>query len=130
MAKATITIEELDLGTPNENGADGEGFILDYEVPTMREVCGRCDGNGSITNPSIGAITGEEWANEWDEDERDMYMKGVYDVQCPDCKGRNVVDVPNPDAIQNPIVKQAVLDHLDAEASYASECAHERKMGY
>ena len=59
-------------------------------------VCPRCGGRGVITNPSIypegGCFTQSEWA-ELDYDSQDMYMDGAYDVRCPDCKGRNVVEV-------------------------------------
>lgn len=123
-------IEELELGTPNENGADAEGFIFDYEIPTAREVCSRCTGNGTIVNPSIGAITGEEWDRDWDEDEREGYFEGRYDVMCPECEGRNVVDVPNVEAIQNPVVRKAVEGVLEADARYAQERANEEKWGY
>lgn len=58
------------------------------------QVCPRCEGEGTHTNPSIdgNGITSSEWA-EWDEEDREMYMTGGYDVQCELCKGQRVVTV-------------------------------------
>ena len=71
-------------------------------------VCPRCGGRGVITNPSIypegGGFTQSEWA-ELDYDSQDMYMDGAYDVRCPDCKGRNVVEVE----IHLPSIKVTVV---------------------
>ena len=59
-------------------------------------VCPRCGGHGTITNPNIypigGGFTQSEW-NEMDSEFQDMYMDGAYDVRCPDCKGRNVIEI-------------------------------------
>lgn len=62
-------------------------------LPTVKVVCPRCHGEGTHTNPSIGAITSDEWANDWDDDERAGYLSGRYDVTCEECHGSNVVDV-------------------------------------
>ena len=59
-------------------------------------VCPRCGGYGTITNPNIypigGGFTQNEW-NEMDSEFQELYQEGAYDVRCPDCKGRNVVEV-------------------------------------
>jgi hypothetical protein len=73
-------------------------LTLDFSVgdetwtfPASYRVCGRCEGSGTITNPSIGAITREEWDRDWGEDEQEGYLSGRYDVTCPDCGGKRVV---------------------------------------
>ena len=69
---------------------DGESIRL----PTRREVCRRCNGDGTIVNPAIdgnGISTDDEcWQ---DDDFREGYLGGRYDITCPECQGRNVVDV-------------------------------------
>lgn len=82
-----------------------------HTLPAHKVVCTTCDGEGSILNPSIGehAYTAEEFneefsdeGDEYDEDtgelvfagsERSQYFQrgGMFDIQCPDCKGKNVV---------------------------------------
>lgn len=68
-----------------------------YVAVTCRfEVCPACEGRGSHVNPSIDdrGITSSEWA-EWDEDDRETYISGGYDVSCYECGGQRVVSVPD-----------------------------------
>lgn len=66
---------------------------ITHELPTVWVVCPTCDGKGTYVNPSIDShgIGAEEWANEWCDDEREMYMSGAYDVTCEECRGRTTV---------------------------------------
>lgn len=68
---------------------DSEGD--EHEMPAEHVQCWRCHGKGMITNPSIGAITGDEWERDWDEDERANYLRGVYDVHCTACDGKGTL---------------------------------------
>lgn len=79
-------------------GDEGDDLVVD--LPARYEVCGRCDGAGKHVNPSIdgNGITSSEWA-EWDEDERDSYMNGAYDVTCEECGGLRVVKVADEEAL-------------------------------
>lgn len=72
-----------------------DGEEIGHEFPAKKEVCGRCLGEGKHTDPSIDGhgISQEEWANEWDEESRENYFSGVYDVTCSVCNGLRVVDV-------------------------------------
>lgn len=68
----------------------------DHELPAKYAVCSRCEGHGSILNPSIGsyAYTPQEFDEAFPEEEqRSAYFcrGGMYDVQCSDCKGARVV---------------------------------------
>lgn len=69
---------------------DGDWF--EVQLPAKYEVCDRCQGVGSHVNPSIdgNGITASEWA-EWDIEDREHYMSGIYDVACHDCHGARVV---------------------------------------
>lgn len=82
-------LQEIVFTYENEDGEEVEG-----RLPARYEVCPRCDGEGSHTNPNIdgNGITASEWA-EWDEEDRDNYMSGVYDVSCEKCGGLRVVPV-------------------------------------
>lgn len=76
--------------------SDEEGdFEESRELPSKFEVCGTCLGHGRTANPSIdgNGITSSEWQDDWDPDERQAYLRGDYDITCPECKGLRVVNV-------------------------------------
>lgn len=58
------------------------------------EVCDRCRGHGTHTNPAIdgNGITASEMA-ELGPDFREDYMNGVYDIRCTRCNGQRVINV-------------------------------------
>lgn len=100
----------------------------DYELSGHFEVCTRCDGRGHVDHPAFSnGISGEEFANEWTEEEREQYLSGFYDVRCPECGGKRVVGVPDwnkyPD-LEKQYLKDQEADEL-IDAMYASE----RRMG-
>ena len=72
---------------------DGDGVEHEVELPGSFEVCGSCRGEGTHVNPSIdgNGITSEEWEHDWDDESREMYMSGGYDVTCYECNGARVV---------------------------------------
>lgn len=76
------------------------GIEFTFEFRSKMEVCDRCEGRGTHVNPNIdgNGITSSEWA-EWDEESRENYMSGVYDVRCEECNGANVVAVVDEDAL-------------------------------
>lgn len=93
------------------------------------EICGQCDGHGTVSNPSFDqGWTQSEWADE-DEDFKEDYFAGRYDVPCG-CKGGKV---------QSPIVSRLTPDEkrelarerrsarINAEIDQMSEM--ERRMG-
>lgn len=121
MNKRTITITVYD---------DNDDEV-EHELPATNEVCDRCDGHGTHTNPSIdgNGITASEWA-EWDTDERDAYMNGEYDVTCEKCHGNNVVLVPDTSAMsdeQRKIFSQWKKQESERRASDA-EWSKEQEM--
>lgn len=108
---------------------DGDEIV--HELPAKFEVCPRCRGEGSHVNPSIDGhgITGEEWNGpDWDDDSREMYMSGGYDVPCHRCGGKRVIavldrDVADPDILKAYDDQERELRELEAEE------AAERRMG-
>jgi hypothetical protein len=103
-----------------------EGWDGKMEVPCTREVCPLCDGRGRVVNPSIdaGGITESDWSR-WDQDERESYWSGAYDMTCPRCLGRNVVDVPG----FEPEIQKTIDAWARSEADYAELVAFERRHG-
>lgn len=70
--------------TVSGEDADG-GFDEEIEVPARWEICQTCRGNGTHVNRNIdgNGITSEQW-DEWDDEEREGYFAGRYDVKCED----------------------------------------------
>ena len=73
---------------------------LDYDevevtLPGKYEVCPRCEGRGSIVNPSVdgNGLDANDFAE--DPDFREAYFAGAYDIKCPECHGQRVVAVPD-----------------------------------
>jgi RecJ-like exonuclease len=116
---------------------DDEGNDIEYELPAMRVVCDDCDGEGYVLRDGMRyhAYTMEEFDYEFDEEMKSEYFKrgGIYDVVCPTCKGKNVVDVVDREACERNPEYAKILNELDdleedrrmMEAEYAAE----RRMG-
>ena len=115
----TITLEVL----------DAEGYGVEHELPARFEVCGRCEGHGTHTNPAIdgNGLTSEDFDEQGPEFFAD-YMSGVYDVPCHECRGARVVAVLDRSRCPPELLK-AYDKHQRDEANYQAECAMERRMG-
>ena len=66
-------------------------FLSGESMPSDIVVCPRCNGRGRHVNPSIDGdgFTGEEWA-EMDEDFKESYRNGYFDVICSVCNGLRI----------------------------------------
>ncbi len=55
-----------------------------FPVPAKWEICDRCGGEGHHVNPAVDGhgISAEEWEQDWDDDSREAYFAGRYDVAC------------------------------------------------
>lgn len=86
-------------------------------LPTRKEVCPRCKGNGTHMNPSIDGhgISGDDPC--WDDDDfRSMYFGGGYDVPCEECGGKNVIEVLDEERAGPELValyEQAVMEEAE-----------------
>ena len=67
---------------------DGEDVTV--ELPSRWEICSHCSGHGRSC-AYLGAITMAQWHRDWDEDEREAYMRGEYDRPCAPCGGSGKV---------------------------------------
>ena len=103
----------------------------EVELPIIKIVCPTCQGTGSHVNPSIdsGGISSEEFFH--DPDFAADYFSGVYDVTCYQCKGKNVVDAIDTNALkhQDQELYQEWLEWLRGEEEFHALCESERRMG-
>lgn len=119
----------LVLEEDGEFGHEGmlEGDEVEVGVPGMWEICSNCRGNGTHVHRAIdgNGITGSEWA-EWDQDERETYLSGGYDVACDEgCIAGKVV-VPDEDRcsarekemLERHYAQERVNAQVDAEDAY------------
>lgn len=117
---------------------DGEGeptSVVEHVLPYALVICPSCQGRGSYVNPAIDAhgITGEEWDRDWDDEDRERYLSGGYDVTCDDCHGVRVVPEPVEPKENASAAHRAAWDAFwswcEDESSYRAECEDERRMG-
>lgn len=100
-------------------------------LPTRWQVCGLCDGDGKVVNPSIdcGGLSAEDFHD--DPDFASDYFSGVYDVTCPTCAGRTTVPVVDVSqctfAQKRALVEQMRQERADAEVD--AEWLSELRMG-
>lgn len=99
------------------------------KLPTHRIVCPRCHGNGEHVNPSIdgnGISTDDEcWQ---DDDFREGYLSGRYNVTCEECHGRNVVDDVDWDALSDELrarLEAAYQEEADDLATRRAESGYQ-----
>lgn len=109
--------------------AEGGPADDEFAVPFKWDVCGTCDGKGSMVNPSIdcGGLTSEDF--DADPNFEESYRSGTYDVQCSECGGRRVVPKLTPSTAD----EKSIVKALDAEerqnAAWERESRAERAMG-
>lgn len=112
---------------------DGDDEI-DTSLPAVWAICQGCRGHGQVDHPAFSnGITGEEWNGpDWDDDSRDDYMRGAYDVPCEECKGLGRVQVVDEASILSQ-EEQADYDRLRSNQAELAECraieAAERRAG-
>jgi hypothetical protein len=106
---------------------------IEHELPAKRAVCPGCDGEGRHVNPAIDGhgITAGEWDRDWDDEEREGYFNGRYDVVCHTCKGLRVVTVVDEERAESecPELLRLYWDIQEERAAYERLCASERRMG-
>lgn len=101
----------------------------EIKLPSIKEVCPRCRGEGKHVNPAIdgNGITQSEMA-ELGDDFREDYLAGVYDVPCEECGGLRVIDAVDEERCDPELLKRW-QDWQRDEAEYRAQVAAERRMG-
>lgn len=126
----TLTFREDLTEAIIEEGLYPEDWAGELTVPASAVVCSTCDGHGKVVNPSIdaGGIGGDDdfWLDDYDEESGESrYMRGDYDITCPECRGLRVVFEPELPAA----VVEVVRSWQDDENAHHRECLAERRMG-
>lgn len=117
------------LKLQNEDGEETE-----HSFPAKYSVCGRCDGHGSVMNPSMAnhCYTAEEFNETFhDPEDRAEYFNrgGIYDIACPTCKGERVELVVNESGLSKE--DSALLAEFRAsEVERLAELEAERRTMY
>jgi len=102
------------------------------EIPAKWGICPVCEGHGKHMNETIAnhAYSAEEFFEEFPEEEdRDMYFNGGYDVSCENCGGSGKVLVPRWEKMDFETTKKYER-YLDTERYYMTEREAELKYGY
>ena len=113
--------------------SDDDGDEVSVELPARYEVCAKCEGKGAhmVDGMREHAYTMEEFQREFDDDEREAYFNGGYDVTCTRCDGNRVELVVDEKKLEhtNPELLKLYREERYDRAAYEAECAAERKMG-
>ena len=97
-------------------------------LPTIKEVCPTCRGNGVHVNPSIDShgLSAEDFAS--DPDFSQDYFSGTYNQTCNECHGLRVIDVVDVDSC-DPKLYGLYEEQTQADHEFQSMCDYERRMG-
>jgi hypothetical protein len=130
----TFKVDRVPLGYAVVTDHDGFTDRVIFNDCTLRlrcetQVCPTCHGRGRHVNPNIdaGGISSDDEC--WDDDDfRDQYFNGGFDVTCSGCKGQNVIHAPVFDDM--PVfIKEYIDDYDRDEAYYQAERLAEFRMG-
>lgn len=123
-----MKIEFTKYGDDPETDEGTEEFI-EMTLPAKYEICTRCEGKGSHTNPSIDGhgISEDEWNGpDWDDESRETYLTGGYDVRCEArCKDGKVV-VIDIDALTTDQTK-VFEEYMEGVEEDEREAAYDRR---
>lgn len=110
---------------------DADDNEIEKKVPGKYEVCDRCRGEGTHVNPNIDGhgITQEEWETDWDEEEKETYRSGGYNIICLSCEGKRVELVPDWDNMPQNMATE-YEKHLEQQSEWDRERRSEEKFGY
>lgn len=112
---ATMTIEIRDV---------------EYQVPTSKEVCPTCHGEGKHSR-AMGAISAREFAESWEPEEIEAYFNGAYDKVCEQCRGIRVIDVADYESLGHELSRQYEQEQRElADEAMYDAAVYRAEMGY
>ena len=106
---------------------DENGDII--ELPTHKVVCPCCRGEGTVVNPGIDSHGISQETFDEDPEFEEAYFSGVYDIMCPWCDGKNVIDEVNVDAL-SPELRKEYEEDLDNYYDMLAEEEAEKRFYY
>ncbi|CRY84083.1 Uncharacterised protein [Yersinia intermedia] len=95
------------------------------------EICPSCEGHGKVDHPAFSnGITSSEW-NEMDQQDRESYKAGDYDVPCHRCRSLGRIKIPIFEKLSFCEKRELVLKRQESrlQAEFEAESAAERSMG-
>jgi|688.fasta_scaffold299450_2 hypothetical protein len=101
-----------------------------FTVPFKYTVCSLCNGVGTHVNPSVDSngLTSEDFAE--DDDFRESYFSGAYDMPCNKCHGKGLT--PEYDETRaSPEIKKKMTSYLKYRKDVAEDMvndAYTRRM--
>lgn len=108
-------------------------YERELELPARWAICDRCGGDGTHVNPSIDGhgITADEWNGpDWDDESRDTYLSGGYDVPCEArCAGGRVL-VPDEEACASEPLATHLRLYREQQDRAARDAAEDRRTRY
>jgi hypothetical protein len=92
-------------------------------------ICDRCNGHAKHDHPAFSnGITADEWNSpDWDDDSREGYLSGRYDVPCSVCDGLGRVAEPLPGVLTF-AQRRELVARRRSEREYAIDYASERYL--
>jgi RecJ-like exonuclease len=107
---------------------DDDGNETEFTIPARFEICDECRGEGRHTNRNIdgNGITASEWEEDWDDESREAYFRGDYDVDCEECDGSGKVLVPETENL-TPKHREDLERYEERQAEWA-RWDHEDRM--
>jgi hypothetical protein len=90
------------------------------------DVCGLCNGHGSVVNPSIDSGGLNQY--DMEPEEWEHYWNGGYDIPCPCCHGNRVEPVVDRDK-NDPVTNKAIDEYEQGRYECEQERLSEIRMG-
>lgn len=103
------------------------GLFRDITLPAKRILCPVCEGAGSHVDPAVDGhgLTAEDLQ---DEEFREDYLAGVYDVPCEACIGEKVVLIPDETHLGKRIIK-GIRRFEREQIQWRNDDYYERRAG-
>lgn len=99
---------------------EGSDEERDINLPALWVICHFCAGEGK-SSAHLGAITQDDWEENWSEDEFADYIDGFYDKKCESCEGRGRVLEIDYNAKLSVEQRSALAQHEEVQSELA-EC--------
>jgi predicted methyltransferase len=102
-----------------------KGNYFEVKVKSKRVVCPSCEGEGTELRGGLKGLAISEEALQ-DDDFREAYFGGGYDVACSHCEGKRVVDAVDEEALSKKMFarwEKALIEKQRFEAEVRAERA-------
>lgn len=109
---------------------DEEGDSIEIDVPSKKEQCDNCDGNGRHIHNAFReeAFTEYDAEREGLDFEEEVYnmQSGMYDVTCDDCCGTGQIDVVDFSQVDEEL-EEKIREYQYDQACFEAEARAERE---